>query len=572
MIELRDVTYAYPGADAPCVRGVTLDVAPGEIVAVVGPNGSGKSTLARLAAASLLASGGSVAVDGRDPKAGAAERRACSMLVGLVRQDPQDQIVSSRVFDEVAFGPCNLGLDPAEVRRRVATSLEACGLSGYELRRTDALSGGEQQRLAFAGIVAMGTRYLVADEVTSFLDGPSRAEVRELLVDMAQAGRGVLFVTHEAADVICADRVVLVEDGLVGWAGGVDELLSRADLLARSGMADDMLARVLSPLVAAGLSLGELRDAADEREAAERVAAFAIEHGVAEEAAAAMGALRERRGGVAALGMREASVVFEQGVHALNRCGVAVPAGTVMLMAGPSGSGKSTALRVLAGVLEPDEGMATLMGKLVRPGMVGLSFQRPEEQLFCATVSEEVAFAPSRAGIRGRDLQRRVDEMLEAFGLAALRDRSPFQLSGGQARRVALAAVLSLGADAYVFDEPTAGLDGAGRARLRSLVRELADRGNAVVVVSHDVCEWLRVADDVVLLSHGRDVWEGAPAALMRYPAVLASAGLEMPLALAIGSACARRAPQAWPEAGQAWPEAAQETGEPLGGRGEARP
>ena len=158
MIELRDVTYAYPGADAPCVRGVTLDVAPGEIVAVVGPNGSGKSTLARLAAASLLASGGSVAVDGRDPKAGAAERRACSMLVGLVRQDPQDQIVSSRVFDEVAFGPCNLGLDPAEVRRRVATSLEACGLSGYELRRTDALSGGEQQRLAVAGIVAMGTR------------------------------------------------------------------------------------------------------------------------------------------------------------------------------------------------------------------------------------------------------------------------------------------------------------------------------------------------------------------------------------------------------------------------------
>jgi energy-coupling factor transporter ATP-binding protein EcfA2 len=172
--------------------------------------------------------------------------------------------------------------------------------------------------------------------------------------------------------------------------------------------------------------------------------------------------------------------------------------------------------------------------------MVGLAFQRPEEQLFCDTVHEEVAFGPAHQGIRGRDLEARVRDVLRLMGIEELADCSPFQLSGGQARRVALASVIACGTIAYVFDESTAGLDGAAAAHLRSLVRALADEGAAIVVVSHDVCTWLDIADDVVLLRDGHEVWEGGADELVGDPEAFAVSALELPLPLAIAAACAR--------------------------------
>ena len=532
MIELDGVSFVYDGAKSPCIRGASLSVGPGELVCLVGPNGSGKSTIARLACGSLLAKKGSVRVDGHDPSAGEDERRTVAQLAGLVRQDPNDQIVSSRVFDEVAFGPCNLGLEPDRVRSRVRAALEACGLSGFESRSTEGLSGGEEQRLAIAGVLAMGPAYLVLDEVTSFLDGPSRAEIRALVRTLADEGRGILEVTHEAEDLLAADRIVLVEDGRPTWEGTLADLLASGELLERSGLADDMLARMLAPLVLAGFDPADAVDPA-------AAAGFAREHGLEEDVLAAVGRLRPRADGVVALGMREVTVDYD-GTRALEDCGLAVPSGTVTLLAGRSGSGKSTALRVLAGVLEPDEGVATLDGKTVRPGMVGLAFQRPEEQLFCDTVHEEVAFGPAHQGIRGRDLEARVRDVLRLMGIEELADCSPFQLSGGQARRVALASVIACGTSAYVFDESTAGLDGAAAAHLRSLVRALADEGAAIVVVSHDVCTWLDIADDVVLLRDGHEVWEGGTDELVGDPEAFAVSALELPLPLAIAAACAR--------------------------------
>lgn len=565
MIELDGVSYAYPGASAEAVRDVSLHVAPGEHVALVGPNGSGKSTIARLANGGLLARVGRVAVDGVDPARGVAARREVARAVGFVRQDPDDQLVASRVFDEVAFGPCNLGLPAEEVRRRVTGALEACGLAGMEGRSVDGLSGGQRQRLAVAGALATDPAYLVLDEATSYLDPAGREELRRLASRLVADGCGLLSVSHELEDVLSADRVALVEGGSVTWEGDVAALLRDDGVLRRSGLDRDPLAPLL---------VRAARDAAfgwdshafefspgtpswadvvesvrtnkrmplaepDERSPKTRELMRTNESGPQNPSCRTRDRAEERRGPVAAdasLELRDVTVRYGDAT-ALADVSLRARPGEVTLVCGPSGSGKSTALLVLAGVLEPDAGSAMFAGRPVRPGEVGLSFQRAQSQLFCPTVAEEVAFGPENLGLGREEVDERVERAMEAFDVARLADRSPLQLSGGQARRVALASVVAMGPAAYVLDEPTAGLDGAGSEELMGVVRALADGGAAVVVVSHDVCSWLSVADRALLLRAGRVAWSGAAGELGASVRPYEAAGMGVPLAvrLALG-------------------------------------
>lgn len=567
MIELDGVSYAYPGTSAKAVRDVSLRLAPGEHVALVGPNGSGKSTIARLANGGLLARGGRVVVDGTDPSDGVAERREVARAVGFVRQDPDDQLVASRVFDEVAFGPCNLGLPAEEVRRRVTGALEACGLAGMEARSVDGLSGGQRQRLAVAGALATDPAYLVLDEATSYLDPAGRDELRRLAAVLVADGRGLLSVSHELEDVLAADRVVLVEDGSVTWEGDVVALLRDDGVLRRSGLDRDPLAPLLvraardaafeldphafefgpgTPSWANGaesvrtnkrMPLAE----PDERSPKTRELMHTNESGPQNPSCRT----RDREESTdpdmpdASLEFRDVTVRFGDAT-ALAGVSLRARPGEVTLVCGPSGAGKSTALLVLAGVLEADVGSATLAGRPVRPGDVGLSFQRAQSQLFCPTVAEEVAFGPENLGLGREEVDERVERAMEAFGVARLADRSPLQLSGGQARRVALASAVAMGPVAYVLDEPTAGLDGAGSEELMGVVRALADGGAAVVVVSHDVCSWLSVADRALLLRAGRVAWSGDAGELGASTRPYEAAGMGVPLAVRLALADGR--------------------------------
>lgn len=570
MIELDGVSYAYPGTSAEAVRDVSLRLAPGEHVALVGPNGSGKSTIARLANGGLLARGGRVVVDGTDPSYGVAERREVARAVGFVRQDPDDQLVASRVFDEVAFGPCNLGLPAEEVRRRVTGALEACGLAGMEARSVDGLSGGQRQRLAVAGALATDPAYLVLDEATSYLDPAGRDELRRLAAVLVADGRGLLSVSHELEDVLAADRVVLVEDGSVTWEGDVVALLRDDGVLRRSGLDRDPLAPLLvraacdaafefdphafefgpgTPSwanVAESVRTNKRTPLAepDKRSPKTRELMRTNESGPQNPSCRT----RDPEEGTdpdmpdASLELRDVTVRFGDAT-ALADVSLRARPGEVTLVCGPSGAGKSTALLVLAGVLEADAGSATLAGRPVRPGDVGLSFQRARSQLFCPTVAEEVAFGPENLGLGREEVDERVERAMEAFGVARLADRSPLQLSGGQARRVALASVVAMGPAAYVLDEPTAGLDGAGSEELMGVVRALADGGAAVVVVSHDVCSWLSVADRALLLRAGRVAWSGNAGELGASTRPYEAAGMGVPLAvrLALADGCGPR-------------------------------
>lgn len=551
MLQLSDARYAYmvsPQADGgapagerqPVLDGASLDVAPGELVCLVGPNGAGKSTLARALCGTVQLDSGSVLLDGKGATSAELHR-----AVGFVRQDPESQLVAPVVFDEVAFGPCSLGLPEAEIRSRVTKVLAACGLAGFEGRAVSELSGGELQRVALAGVLAMRPGYLALDEVTSQLDASARTDVRAIVRRAVSEGVGVLLVTHDVEEMAAADRVALMADGRIAWAGTPGEFFGDAEVVRRAGLGRVPLGELFCRLARDGFLIGPSLDAS-------RLIAAIEEDGIAGEAREALGGGRlgeasEPMRGISshtsALVARDVAVCYE-GTAALDGATVTAAPGRVLLVAGRSGSGKSTLAGVLAGVLETDAGEARLGDSPVRPGMVGLCQQRAENQLFCDTVLDDVAFGPRNLGAATDEADARAREALRSLGVdEVLWGRSPFALSGGQRRRVALAGVVAMRPGAYVLDEPTNGLDAEGRDQLHAVVRRLAAAGAAAVVISHDVGEWLRVVDDVVLLASGCVAWHGPATQLRGDTAPFAAAGMQPPLEVAILAHLSDRAP-----------------------------
>ena len=457
MIEVRGASVAYEGRESLVLDNVDLTVRPGEIVSLVGSNGSGKSTLGSLLCAGMLASSGSVVVDGVDPASDDEALRTVRRIVGMVGQDPCDQIVATRVFDEIAFGPRNLGLAEEEVASRVHDALADAGLSGYEDRNTAHLSGGEQQRVAIAGILAMHPRYLVLDEVTSQLDAALRPRFRALFARFAhEEGLGIIQITHDPEEIAASDRIITIGTVLKrnnGDRPGMSAAVGRAS-------SNDADARAL-----------------------------------------------------VALEMRDICCSYENRT-VLDHLSLSVRRGRVLLLAGRSGSGKSTLARIAAGLQKPDKGSVTVNGVPARLGSCSLTFQSPESQFFLDTVYDEIAYAARNLALSEDEVDQRVRWAAHMVGLAdELLACYPFDLSGGQARRVALASTLTAGAPVCILDEPSAGLDIEGRRFAHRLARSLAADGIAVVVISHDLAEWLEVADDVALLGGGRIVWQGAPVA-----------------------------------------------------------
>jgi energy-coupling factor transport system ATP-binding protein len=256
MITMRSVGYEYGSARGPvrALDGVSFDVRPGEFVALVGANGSGKSTLARLCDGLLVPTSGVVEVDGldtRDSECTWDVRRR----VGLVLQDPDDQIVGTSVQEDTAFGPENLGVPPAQIRERVDECLATVGLTGIDKREPHLLSEGQKQRLAVAGALAMRPRYLVMDEATSMLDPAGRADVLELLRRLARDGTGIVHVTHRLDELADADRVAVLSQGRLVFEGAPTELLADVDLMGTCGLSVPPVWRLAHVLRDAGIHL-----------------------------------------------------------------------------------------------------------------------------------------------------------------------------------------------------------------------------------------------------------------------------------------------------------------------------
>jgi len=541
LVTIENLSYWYPGAARPALDGVNLVLREGEFVLVVGGSGSGKSTLLRLLAG-LLGDFYGGKLSGRATFMGRnlleLDRRQVARHVGLVFQDPERQLVMTRVDREVAFGPENLGLPPDEIRRRVAEALELVGLASLAEATVSELSGGQQQKVALAGVLAMHPRLLLLDEPTSQLDPVAAEEILHTVRRLnEEAGLTVVLVEHRLERCFhVADRVVALEAGQIVADGAVRDA---ARVLARDGDAylppvARLFARlgwdVLPTSVREGRRLlaarldGAIPVAADGHvSSGESGRANAPGRKVGTTAQAGLPMAREimRRRlarpteGDALLSARGVWFAYENGREALKGVDLAVRPREILMVLGPSGSGKSTLLKILAGQLDPGRGRVLLAGLPMsglelreRVRLVGYVGQHPDHYLLQETLEEELRFTLRNLGLEDGG---RIADTLEALGLTACREANPRDLSSGERQRAAVATVLVAEPRVLILDEPTRGMDYALKTRLSALLLDLSrKKGGAVVVATHDVEFAAATADRVVLLADGRVVAQDA--------------------------------------------------------------
>lgn len=576
MIECRGVSFSYDGA-APALNGIDLSIEDGEFFCILGGNGSGKSTFAKHLNALLQPDAGTVRVNGMDASDPELVYDIRS-TAGMVFQNPDDQLVATLVEDDVAFGPENLGVESAQIAQRVRRALKAVGLVGFEHHETHALSGGQKQRVALAGVLAMEPRVLILDEASSMLDPRGRKGLMKACHALHDRGMTIVMITHFMEEAAEADRVAVFQAGRVAMLGTPDEILTRADELAQLNLdmpASCCLGRALR---AKGVPVRAQVREADmvaeiSRVYAEQDGADAAAHPLPSRSDAAAGdsvvtdgpdasdpvielshvsysyslSARERRRWhkrSAAEGASTKQTLWgndPSSPWALRDVSLTVCRGEFLGLAGHTGSGKSTLVQHLNGLIRPQEGSVRALGLNLSnkkdaaavKAKVGVVFQYPERQLFAETVAQDVAFGPHNLGLPQDEVDRRVESSLARVGLdlATVGDKSPFELSGGQQRRVAFAGVLAMEPEVLVLDEPMAGLDPAARRDFLGLIDRLHREGLTVVMVSHSMDDLANCCDRIVVMNEGAVFAEGTPAQVFAHADELKSIGLGVPAA-----------------------------------------
>jgi energy-coupling factor transporter ATP-binding protein EcfA2 len=591
LLRATDVAILHEGSDAATPAAATLDVAAGEVVLLLGPSGSGKSTLT-LALNGLIPQAipavvvGDLEVDGLDVRSTPVS--TLSTRVGMVFQDPDAQLVTGTLLDEVAFGPENLRLPVGEVLGRAEAALRRVGLWDRRRENPDRLSGGGRQRLAIACALALGSPLLVLDEPTANLDPRGIDEVYAALADIVAAGdRAILLVEHNLdAAVGLVDRVVVLDaEGRLFAEGSTDAVLrTRAEELHAMGvwlpvstLAALRLRTAGYPLDPLPLTPAELTAALDAAPgpAAPPLAASSPRPSPLAASAPHPSPLHARTIGPdaddparnvrvstdsprldsplgddddddaarAAAGTTPTAAVTVRGLtirrggtEILHGVDLDIAAGEFVAIVGANGAGKTTLLQAIAGVIRPPKGSVSVGGTDVARAdirtlarRVGFVFQNPEHQFITHTVFDEVAHGLRLQRLPEDEIRARTTEILARFGLTDKAATHPFLLSGGQKRRLSVGTALVTGAPVLALDEPTFGQDRARADELLALLADLNTAGTTVLVVSHDMQLVAEHADRVVVVDDGRMRAAGAPADVLSDLALLEQTGLAAP-------------------------------------------
>lgn len=512
IVEVEGVTYTYPNAEEPALRGVTLTVDEGEFILLTGPSGCGKTTLCRCLNG-LIPHFYSGEMEGEVRVLGLSTREhppsELARYVGLIFQNPDNQIFSLTVEKEVAFGLENLGVERVEMRKRVDWALEVVGLSHLRHRLTNELSGGEKQRLAIASILAMRPRVIVLDEPTSFLD-PKAAEHLFEILDLLnrEYGMTIILIEHRVdLAVRYVDRVIVMDGGLVIVDAPPREAFTSPKTRA-VGVAVPRVLELSERLMRRGIPLKRLPLTPEEllEELQGRLRGDGGWSG---------GEVRVE-GAEPIIEVIDVSYTYPNGVKALDGINLRINRGEFVAIMGENGAGKTTLVKHFIGLLKPTEGRVLVDGidtsqvtvaSLARK--VGLVFQNPDDQLFAESVEEEIAFALRNFGYSEDVVAKRVNWALHLLDIERYRASSPFTLSGGERKRVALASVLAWDPEVVVLDEPTIGQDYAQKERLRHFLMQLRSQGKTTIIVTHDVEFVAECEPRVILMAEGRILADG---------------------------------------------------------------
>lgn len=534
MIRAEQVRFQYKKRDVDgnviateeILKGVDITIKKGEFIALLGRNGSGKTTFSKQLNAILRPSEGTVTVDEMGTK-DADKLYEIRQRVGMVFQNPDNQMVAANVEEEVAFGPENLGMESDTIVARVKQALEQVRMWKRRKTAPNHLSGGQKQRIAIAGILAMHPDYIVLDEPTAMLDPKGRKEVMEALQRLNQEQEmTVILITHDMEEAALASRVILLADGQMRFDGRPEKFFGADALLAEMGMEAPLSYRVQQAMGSAAnlqSGAGEKRDKCK------------------------IDALDKFEKDKDLLSLQHVSYIYSPGTAyekvALDDVNLSLGKGEIVGLAGHTGSGKSTMIQLLNGLLKPTSGTVTFEGKDIHAkgysgnylrSKVGMVFQYPEHQMICDTVWEDVAFGPSKQGLTGEACETCVEEALRFVDLPEkYYQASPLQLSGGQKRRVAIAGVLAMHPEYIILDEPAAGLDAAGKREIFDRIRRMSrEQGIGVLLVSHSMEDLAEYADRIIVLDDGKKILDDRPVEVFAERETLETCGLDVPEAV----------------------------------------
>ena len=532
-IVVKDVSFSYDIEDetdkkAPrlALDGINVSIKKGSYTAILGSNGSGKSTLAKIIDILEVPDSGKVVVFGKDT--------ADDNLFWDIRshcccvfQNPDNQIVGTMIEEDVAFGPENLGVPNPELRERVDQALKDVGLYEYRHKETMALSGGQKQKLAIAGALAMRPDILILDEATAMLDPSSRDDFLALVEKMREEkGLTLITITHDMTEALRCDKIIIVEKGKAVLEGTPEEIFMLDDLW-KYGLKRPVkfnFAFEIAKLTGSELTKEDLKSN-------ETLIASLIKMlkkpGIKEPDNVPAPQNKTEDGDII-MSVKGLSYVYPgSDKKAIDDINLDIRRGEVLGIVGESGCGKTTLISHMNAIFRPHDGdiiIHTKDGDLscrnkkdtmkIRQN-VGLVFQYPEYQLFEETVYKDIAYGLRKMNLSNTEKSSLIREAAEKVGLSenAL-NSSPFELSGGQKRRAAMAGVLVMKPGILVLDEPASGLDPKGRQEMFKIIKDLRDSGTTIVLVSHNMDEAAVNCDRICLIDKGKIKAVGTPAEL----------------------------------------------------------
>lgn len=489
---IENLSFRYRSRSELAIHNISLEVQPGQVVMIAGASGCGKTTLARCINGLIPRSykgelSGRILMQGQEIEKLSLSR--ISQMVGTVLQDPERQILGTRVLFEIAFGLENLGFSRPEIIQRVEEALARLKISHLKDRETFNLSGGEKQKVALAGVLAMHPSILLLDEPLASLDPASAQETLETVRGLADEGMTVLMVEHRVEDVlrIHPERVLYMKEGEIRFDGPPEQLDENVDYSEVK-----LPVSVVLPL------------------AAQRVPTQPIVPATIRQAQAAP-----------LVQFENVSFGYDVERPVLQGVDLTIQRGDIIAVLGPNGAGKTTLVKHAIGLLKPKGGRVLVNGQDTHhlsvaeiASTLGYVFQSPSHMLFAPTMAEELAFGPKNLRHPPEQIQQEVQQAIETVHLQGYEQTPPLSMSFGQQKRVSIAAVLAMRSRILVMDEPTAGQDYKNYMNFMDAILQMPGF-EAIIFITHDVDLAVIYANRVLLVNGGRLVADGSPAEVL---------------------------------------------------------
>ena len=512
------------------VKDIDFLADKGEMIAILGRNGSGKSTFARHLNGLLAPHEGTVIIGGRDltKESGLT---AIRRQVGMVFQNPDNQIVGNTLAEDIGFGLENLGIESHDIWDKIDEMLELTGLAAYKYSNTSRISGGQKQRLAIASAMAMSPECMVLDEATSMLDPQGAKDMLNLVLKLNREKKiTVIMVTHKISEALMTDRVYILDNSRIVAHGVPGDVLSDVERLKTYGL--EIPVRMKNE---AGIPIDICSEYKKKQlqicQKMGPTADHVIDHG---------NTLKDLKKCIVELQKVSYSYVNGNEIFkALSNIDLKIYEGQVLAVIGQTGSGKSTLLQMINKLIVPQSGKVYLYETDVQSvrnikeirRRIGYVFQFPESQLFESTVLKDVMYGPINFGMSKSEAEQSARNALKLVGVPEkYEDYSPFELSGGLKKRVAIAGILAYEPDILILDEPACGLDGESKEQLWNLIRTLNREKNVtIILVSHDMEDVYEMSERVLLMDHGKVVYDGETEGFFDDRELLERYGIEIP-------------------------------------------